>query len=71
MDLAALATLTTDAGQAVPASLWDAPLGGHHVSGVLSFPSNIAGVPVLEGATRLTLTLINLDAAERVFTWER
>lgn len=71
MDLATLATLTTDAGQAVPASLWDASLGGHHVSGVLSFPSSVSGVPVLEGATCLTLTLINLDAAERVFTWER
>jgi len=62
MDLATLATLTTDTGQAVVATRWDAPRGGHHVSGVLSFPSSVS---------RLTLTLINLDAAERVFTWER
>lgn len=71
MDLATLANLTTDTGLVVKASLWEAPLGGHHVSGVLSFPSSLSGVPVLEGATRLTLTLISFDAAERVFTWER
>lgn len=71
MDLAALATLTTDTGLTVQASRWDAPRRGHHLSGVLSFPSSISGIPVLEGATRLTLTLINLDATQRIFIWER
>lgn len=71
MDLAALATLVTDSGKTVQASLWDAPLGGHHVSGVLSFPADVDGASFLEGATRLTLTLSGLDVPERVFNWDR
>lgn len=71
MDLAALATLTTDTGHTVQASLWDAPSGGHHVSGKLSFPASAENGPVLEGAKKLTLTLVNVDAPERVFVWER
>ena len=70
MDLATLATLTTDNGHTVQAALWDAPLGGHHVSGMLSFPASVDGTPVLDGATTLTLTIANLDAPERTFTWE-
>lgn len=70
MDLATLATLTTDNGHVVQAALWDAPRGGHHVSGMLSFPASVDGTPVLDGATTLTLTIANLDAPERTFTWE-
>jgi hypothetical protein len=58
MDLAALATITTDGGVTVQAARWDGPAGGHHVSGTLSFPSMVGGVPVLEGVTKLTLTLL-------------
>ncbi|HEY5574803.1 MAG TPA: hypothetical protein VIK64_17400 [Anaerolineales bacterium] len=71
MDLAALATLTTDTGHSIQATSWDAPLGGHHVSGKLSFPSSIEAGSVLEGAKKITLTLANVDAAERIFIWER
>ncbi|HEX6303284.1 MAG TPA: hypothetical protein VFZ76_03780 [Anaerolineales bacterium] len=71
MDLAALATLTTDTGHTVQASLWDAPSGGHHVSGTLSFPVSAETGPVLDGAKKITLTLVNVDAPERVFVWER
>ena len=46
MDLATLATLSTDTGESVNASMWDAPRGGHHVSGTLSFPANVDGKPV-------------------------
>ncbi len=70
MDLAALATLTTNTGLTEQASRWDAPRGGHHVSGKLSFPSHINGTPLLKGTTELTLTIRNVDAPERTFKWE-
>ena len=70
MDLATLATLTTDTGKTVQASLWDAPRGGHHVEGKLLFPAAVDGQPLLEGAETLTLTIKNLDAPERVFAWD-
>jgi hypothetical protein len=70
MDLAALATLTTDNGQSVQATVWDAPLGGHHVSGTLSFPASVEGKAILDGASRPTLIIKDVDASERVFTWD-
>jgi len=70
MDLATLATLTTDTGITLQATLWDAPLGGHHVEGKLIFPATEDGKSILEGATKLTLTIVNVDAASRVFEWE-
>lgn len=71
MDLATLATLTTDTGQSIQAVKWDAPMGGHHVEGVLSFPAMQEDVFVLDNATTITLTIIELDAPERTFVWER
>ncbi len=65
MDLAALATLTTDTGLIVQATLWDATPGGHHVSGKLVFPAMN-----LEGASKLTLTIVDLDAPSRTFEWQ-
>jgi len=59
------------AGQIVQASLWDASLGGHHVGGKLSFPGSAETGSVLEGAKKITLTLLNVDTPERVFVWER
>ena len=70
MDLATLSTLTTDTGVSVDATLWDAPLGGHHVAGKLIFPAMKDGKSILEGATKLTLTIVNVDAPSRVFEWE-
>lgn len=70
MDLAPLTTLTTDNGRLVPPSQWDAPSGGHHLSGKLIFPATVDGQPVLEGAKKLTLTIKNLDAPERIFSWD-
>ena len=70
MDLASLATLTTDTGKAVQASQWDAPGGGHHVSGKLIFPAKVEGRPILEGAKKLTLIIKNLDVPERVLSWD-
>lgn len=70
MDLAVLATLATDTGTTVTANLWDAPRGGHHVEGKLIFPATSDGKSILEGARKLTLTILNVDASSRVFEWE-
>jgi len=70
MDLAATATLTTDMGLTVQATLWDAPRGGHHVEGKLIFPASVDGNSILEGATKLTITILNVDAPSRIFEWE-
>lgn len=70
MNLALLATLSADNGQSVQAVSWDAPSGGHHVSGTLSFPTSLDGKLLLEGATMLTLSIKDVDAPERIFRWE-
>ena len=69
MDLSAMATLEADNGLGVDAVTWDAPSGGHHVSGILSFPTIADGVALLDGASHLTLKIHNVDAPERIFTW--
>ena len=69
MDLAQLATLTTDAGVSLQAGKWDATPGGHHVEGKLIFPATQDGKSVLDGAGKLTLTIVNVDAPTRVFEW--
>jgi len=70
MDLSALAVLQTDTGKSVQPLTWDGASGGHHVSGTLSFPAQADGAALLEGTTTLTLVLKDVDAPERVFTWE-
>ena len=69
MDLAQLATLTTDTGLTVQAAKWDATPGGHHVPGKLIFPVTQDGKSVLEGAGKLTLKIVNVDAPTRLFEW--
>ena len=70
MDLAKLAALSTDGGQTVQAMQWDAPKGGHHVSGKLIVPAVVNGKPILDGASSITLTIKDVDAGERLFTWK-
>lgn len=70
MDLAELSSLETDSGKTVQATVWDAERGGHHVSGRLSFPASSNGEPLLEGAKKLTLKIVDVDSPERTFTWE-
>lgn len=70
MDLAALSTLSTDNGFTIQASKWDAVPGGHHVEGKLIFPSAQDGMSILDGASKLTLTIVDVDAPARVFEWE-
>ncbi|HLO14126.1 MAG TPA: hypothetical protein VK206_04795 [Anaerolineales bacterium] len=70
MDLASLSTLATDTGLTLQATKWDAIPGGHHISGKLLFPSMKDGKSILEGANKLTLTIVKVDADSRVFEWE-
>ena len=69
MDLSALATLSTDTGITVQPTLWNAPRGGHHVSGKLVFPAIQDGKSILDGASKVTLTITDVDAPSRVFEW--
>lgn len=69
MNLATLATLTTDTGVTVQATTWDGSPGGHHVSGKLIFPATNDGKSILEGAKKLTLTITGVDVPSRVFEW--
>lgn len=69
MDLATLATLDTNKGRIVRAMVWDPPRGGHHVLEVLSFPA-VDSLPLLNAASKMTLTLLNLGALEWVFIWD-
>jgi Cu/Ag efflux protein CusF len=70
MDLATLANLTTDNGLTIQATQWDAPKGGHHVEGKLNFPISSDGKSLLKSSKELTLTIKNLDAPTRIFTWQ-
>ena len=71
-DLSKLAVLRNDQGVEASPDGWDAPKGGHHRSGVLSFSNNIGGKPIIGTETR-TIELIIRDVAgvrERIFRWE-
>jgi len=52
-DLTQLATLRTDQGMEAAPIGWEAPAGGHHRQGTLTFPlTQPNGIPVLTGETR-------------------
>jgi hypothetical protein len=70
MDLARLAVLSTNTGETIQAIQWDAPKGGHHVEGKLSFPVILDGKNFLAGANSITITISNVDAPARIFTWK-
>jgi len=71
MDLAQLSILETDTGFSLTAAAWSGLPGGHHISGVLSFPAESDSVQVLTDASRITITIRDIDAPERVYVWER
>ena len=71
MDLAKLASLTIGEGEQIAGQLWDAPAGGHHVSGILSFSLTGIQLTALQEANSLQISIVNLDAAERLFDWTR
>jgi hypothetical protein len=71
-DLRELAVLRTDDEREARPIGWDAPRGGHHRSGTLTFPTRGEdGTPLIGPTTRtLQLVIRNLaDVAERSFQW--
>lgn len=70
MELAQLSVLSTDTGRTVQAIQWDAPRGGHHVEGRLTFPATLDGNRVLAGARSIKIVIKDVDAPTRIFTWE-
>ena len=72
-DLLQLAVLRTDLGVKVPPREWDAPKGGHHRKGTLTFPATTTyGQPVLTATTREVVLVIRdvAGVAERSFRWQ-
>jgi manganese oxidase len=69
--LAQMAFLRVDELE-IAANAWQAPAGGHHVEGTLSFPAvDDSGRRWLDGATAVTLVIRDLaDVTERPFTWD-
>lgn len=71
LDLTALATLSVG-GMEVRPITWDAPAGGHHRAGVLSFPTTTADGRAVIGPETETIELVIRDVAgvpERIFRW--
>jgi hypothetical protein len=71
-DLRRLAVLRTDRGAELRPLGWDAPKGGHHRSGTLSFPSTAPDGSAAIGPTTRTVQLVIRDVAgvpERRFEW--
>jgi len=72
-DLQELAVLRTGDGKELRPSGWDAPKGGHHRKGNLTFPATTVDGSPLIGPTTHALQLVLRDIAgipERVFQWE-
>ena len=71
-DLRQLAVLRVADGQEVRPSGWDAPKGGHHREGALTFPATFAdGSPTL-GPSTGTVELVIRDVAgvpARTYRW--
>jgi hypothetical protein len=70
-DLARLAALRTDQGLEVQPIGWDAPAGGHHREGTLSFADVAPDGSSLLGPDVMALQLVIRDVAvpERVLQW--
>lgn len=71
-DLRQLATLRTDQGLSIQPSEWNAPTGGHHRTGTLTFPATTtSGAPIIGAKTRtMTLIIRNVSGIpERSFQW--
>ncbi len=71
-DLRQLAVLRTDQGQEMQPNGWNAPAGGHHRTGTLTFPVTTAsGTPVIGPNTRtIELMIRNVSSIpERSFQW--
>lgn len=65
-NLAKLAVLRTNQGQIVQPTGWDAPKGGHHREGTLTFPA------IAPDTRTVDLIIRNVaDVPERTLTWTR
>ncbi len=62
-DIVKIAKLTDDKGNAYNATGWTGGSGGHHLSGILTFP------PMPSGIHSLTLTIPQVDTFDREFRW--
>lgn len=72
-DLRQLAMLRVDGVSVKPVS-WDAPAGGHHRTGMLTFPSTAdhGSQLITEQSQKVELVISRVgDMPERVLTWER
>ena len=72
-DLKQLAVLRIDGGQEIQPTSWEAPKGGHHRSGTLTFPAVDANGRALFASSTRTIELVIRNVAgvpERVFTWQ-
>jgi hypothetical protein len=71
-DLTHLAALRIDGGREVLPAGWDAPKGGHHREGTLTFPATAADGRALIAPGTRTVELVIRDVAgvpERIFRW--
>jgi hypothetical protein len=71
-DLKQLAVLRIDSGREVQPTSWDAPKGGHHRSGTLTFPATGAdGKPLIASGTHMIeLVIHDIEGVpERSFHW--
>lgn len=71
-DLRQLAVLQTDQGAEFTPTNWDAPKGGHHRTGTLTFSATTPDGTALIGPNTRTIRLIVRNVAgvsERVFQW--
>ncbi len=72
VDLSQVAVLRTDQGAEVRPTGWDAPKGGHHRSGTLTFPATTPGGGVVLGDGTHSFELLIRNVAgvpERSFRW--
>jgi len=71
-DLTQLALLRIDGAREIRPTGWDAPKGGHHRAGTLTFPATAADGSALIVPDTRTIELVIRDIAgvpERVFRW--
>lgn len=71
-DLRELATLRIDGGRELQPSVWDAPKGGHHREGNLTFPATFSDGGAAIGPSTRSIELVIRDVAgvpERAFRW--
>lgn len=62
-DIAKIAFITDDVGNTLKPISWTGEKGGHHLSGILTFP------PISQDAKSIILSIPQIDNSDRVFTW--